>query len=176
MHALESIALIGLRGSGKTALGKKLAKCLGYAFCDTDEVFKIKSGMSIADFVAQNGWDAFRDREEEILLEMPRSGAIISCGGGIVLREANRMLLKKEFFAVFLDVPVKELVRRLSADRKSDQRPAFTNKGLAEEMQELYDARRSFYLEACSFRLTEWEVFEKETATIITEYNKKVKR
>lgn len=176
MHALESIALIGLRGSGKTSLGQKLAKDLEYAFFDTDEIFKCKTGLSIAEYVAQNGWDAFRDREEEILLEMPRSGAIISCGGGIVLREANCALLKKEFFAVFLDVPVKELVRRLSADRKSDQRPAFTDKSLAEEMQELYDVRLPLYLEACSFRLTEWEVFEKETAIIITEYNKKVKR
>lgn len=176
MHALESLALIGLRGSGKTALGKRLAKELGYAFFDTDEVFKAKAGMSIAEYVAQNGWDAFRDREEEILLEMPRSGAIISCGGGVVLRESNRALLKREFFAVFLDVPVKELVRRLSLDRKSDQRPAFTDKSLADEMQELYEARLPLYLEACSCRLADWEIIEKETAVIIAEYNKKVKR
>lgn len=175
MHALESLALIGLRGSGKTTLGKRLAKELGYAFFDTDEVFAAKLKQSIAEYVNDNGWDAFRDREEEILLEMPKSGAIISCGGGIVLREANRKLLKQEFFTVFLDVPVKELVSRLNRDRKAEQRPSLTGKNLFQEMQELYDARIGLYTETCAFRLAEWEILEKETAVIIDEYYKKVK-
>lgn len=176
MHALKSLALVGLRGSGKTSLGKRLAKDLGFVFFDTDEVFKNKQNQTIADYVAKNGWEAFRDREEEILSEMPKSGAVVSCGGGMVLRPANRGLLKQEFFTVFLDVAVSELVRRLSRDAKPEQRPAFTQKSLAEEMQELYAVRRELYLESCAYHLTQWENFEKEMQIIIAEYTKKVKR
>lgn len=175
MHALESLALIGLRGSGKTSLGKRLAKELDFVFFDTDEVFKNKQNQTIADYVAEHGWEAFRDREEEILLEMPTSKAIISCGGGIILRSVCRNFLKQNFFTVFLDVSVQELVRRLNKDSKPEQRPAFTGKSLEEEMRELYDARIALYNEACAFRLCEWQDFEKEVQIILTEYAKKVK-
>lgn len=176
MHALESLALIGLRGSGKTSLGKRLAKELDFVFFDTDEVFKNKQNQTIAEYVAAYGWEAFRDREEEILLEMPASKAIISCGGGIILRPACRMLLKQKFFTVFLDVSVQELVRRLSKDSNPGQRPAFTEKSLEEEMRELYEARIALYRETCAYRLCEWQDFEKEVQIILTEYAKKVKR
>lgn len=173
MHALESIALIGLRGSGKTSLGKRLAKELGFSFADTDEIIQNRLNQTVSAYVSENGWEAFRDREEEILLEMPENNAIISCGGGIVLRERNRELLKRSFFTVFLDIPVPELVRRLQKDTKPEQRPAFTDKSLAEEMQELYDKRIALYLEACSFRLTLWRGFDLQAETILREYQKR---
>ncbi len=170
MHAFKSLALIGLRGSGKTSLGTFLAKKLDFAFFDTDEVFKNKEKRSIAEFVAQNGWATFRQREEEILSEMPQSQAVISCGGGIVLREKNRLCLKQSFFTVFLDVPVQELVQRLNRDLKKDQRPAFTDKSLAEEMSELHSARLSLYLEACHYRLQQHEGLEREADLVLKQY------
>lgn len=170
MHAFKSLALVGLRGSGKTSLGTLLAKKLDFAFFDTDEVFKDKEKRSIAAFVAQNGWEAFRQREEEILSEMPQSQAVISCGGGIVLREKNRIYLKQSFFTVFLDVPVEELVQRLNKDLKKDQRPAFTDKSLAEEMSELHTARLSLYIDACHYRLQPHGGLEREADLILEQY------
>ena len=133
-------------------------------------MFKNKEKRSIAEFVAQNGWEAFRQREEEILSEMPQSQAVVSCGGGIVLREKNRLCLKQSFFTVFLDVPVQELVQRLNRDLKKDQRPAFTDKSLAEEMSELHSARLSLYLEACHYRLQQHEGLEREADLVLKQY------
>lgn len=170
INRLKSIALIGLRGSGKTSLGKLLAKKLNFDFTDTDEVFSGQEKQSIAEYVAQNGWNAFRDKEEQILLEMPKENAVISCGGGIILREANRKFLKEAVFTVFLDVPVNVLVTRLEKDRNAAQRPAFTEKSLAEEMQELYAARRALYLESCAYQLMQYTDMAEEIKLILSQY------
>lgn len=167
---MKSIALIGLRGSGKTSLGKLLAKELDFAFYDTDEIFVCQEKQSIAEYVACNGWDNFREKEEQILLQLPEEKIIISCGGGIILREQNRLFLKQNVFTVFLDVPVNELVKRLEKDAKSEQRPAFTEKSLAEEMQELYTARKALYEETCQYRLTQYTDIAQEVQLILTKY------
>lgn len=170
MHKMKSIALIGLRGSGKTSLGKLLAKKLDFAFFDTDELFVCQEKQSIAEFVACHGWEQFREKEEQILLQMPAEKSIISCGGGIILREKNRLFLKQNVFTVYLDVPVDELVRRLEKDAKSAQRPAFTEKSLAEEMQELYQARYALYEECCRYRLAEYTDMAQEVQLILEQY------
>lgn len=175
MNDLKSIALIGLRGSGKTSLGKLLVrklndKALNFAFFDTDEIFTLQEKQSIATYVAQNGWDAFRCKEEQILLELPKEKAIISCGGGIILREKNRLFLKENIFTVFLDVPVDVLVIRLEKNMNTAQRPAFTEKSLAEEMQEVSLARREFYLDTCAYQLTQYTDINEEVRIILEQY------
>lgn len=167
---MKSIALTGLRGSGKSSLGKMLAKKLDFAFFDTDEVFVCQEKQNIAEFVACHGWDLFREKEEQILLQMPTEKAVISCGGGIVLREMNRQFLKQAVFTVFLDVPVSELVRRLERNAKKEQRPAFTTKSLAEEMQELYQARYALYEESCQYKLTQYADMAQEVQLIFEQY------
>lgn len=170
MPKMKSIALIGLRGSGKTSLGKLLARELDFAFWDTDDVFVCQEKQSIAEYVAAHGWESFREKEEQILLQMPAEKAVISCGGGIILREKNRLFLKQNVFTVYLDVPVKELVTRLEKDAKSAQRPAFTEKSLAGEMQELYAARKALYEETCQYRLTQYTDIEQEMQLILAQY------
>lgn len=170
MHKMKSIALTGLRGSGKTSLGKMLAQKLDFAFFDTDEIFVCQEKQSIAEYVACKGWDLFREKEEQILLQMPAEKGIISCGGGIILREMNRQFLKEAVFTVFLDVPVCELVRRLERNAKRDQRPAFTTKSLAEEMQELYQARYALYEESCHCKLTQYADMAQEVQLILEQY------
>lgn len=170
MNALKSIALIGLRGSGKTSLGKLLAEKLDFAFADTDEIFFKQEKQSIAEFVAQNGWEAFRDKEEQIFLQMPKEKTIISCGGGVILRETNRQFLKQTVFTVFLDVPVNVLVKRLEKDANTAQRPAFTTKSLAEEMREVSKARRALYLDTCAYQLTQYADINEEVQIILEEY------
>ena len=71
---------------------------------------------------------------------------------------------------MFLDVPVQELVQRLNRDLKKDQRPAFTDKSLAEEMSELHSARLSLYLEACHYRLQQHEGLEREADLVLKQY------
>ena len=171
MNTLKSIALIGLRESGKTSLGKLLAKKLHFAFFDTDEIFVQQEKQSIAEFIASFGWECFRDKEEQILAGLPTEKAILSCGGGIILREKNRVFLKQSVFTVYLDVPIHELVRRLEKNAKSEQRPAFTTKSLAEEMQELYEARKALYEKTCQYKLTQYTDMTSEIQLILKEYD-----
>lgn len=82
-----SIVIVGMRGSGKTNMGKALAECLKWKFIDMDSEFESFAGASIKDFVAQNGWPSFRTKEEELVRKViqgsPRQ-AVVSTGGGIV--------------------------------------------------------------------------------------------
>src|SRR5690606_21257355 len=91
------ILLIGLMGTGKTTVGKRLARVLERPWIDTDQFLEGKWGYSIADYFAKYGEEAFRDEEtavlQTLLTDSPPS--VITTGGGIVLREVNRERMKK---------------------------------------------------------------------------------
>lgn len=146
---MRNIYLIGPRGCGKTTIGKKLADRLEIPFVDTDAVFLERHG-SIADFVARNGWDAFRDAEAEILETVSRdSGTVVGCGGGIVLRESNRDLLRKGF-CVYLKASADELTRRLKADPSEGQRPSLTDQRLDDEVRQVLQEREPLYFDCAN--------------------------
>jgi len=98
---MPAIFLIGFRGSGKSALGKGAAEILNLKFIDLDEVFCEKFG-EISEFVANNGWQEFREREAEILQNFAGFSGIIATGGGIVELAANREFLQNQS-TIFLD-------------------------------------------------------------------------
>lgn len=92
--AESNIYLIGPRSCGKTSVGRVLAKRLGRRFADTDHIIVQATGMEIADYVGQNDWESFREKESEALQEVASDGGlVVGCGGGVVLREENRSLL-----------------------------------------------------------------------------------
>lgn len=167
MHALNAIALIGLRGSGKTTLGKSLANKLGFTFFDLDIVFQEKMKQTIANFILTHTWEDFRKIETQILFSMPKNKVVLSCGGGVILKEENRQKLFSDYFTVFLNVPVDELVKRLEKNALKEQRPAFTNKSLYDEMQELYDNRIGFYQETAHLIETNFMQKEKQLEHIM---------
>ncbi len=170
MHALNSIALIGLRGSGKTTLGKSLANKLDLLFYDLDIVFQEKLGQTINNFILTHTWEDFREEEKEILFSMPKENVLLSCGGGVILKEENRKKLYSDYFTVFLDVPVNELVKRLEKQTLKEQRPAFTQKTLQEEMQDLYDKRINLYRETAHLVETNFIQQEKQIEHIMYEF------
>lgn len=176
MHALKSIALIGLRGSGKTTLGKSLANKLGFSFFDLDIVFQEKMEQTIADFILTHTWEDFREQEKQILFSMPKDNVVLSCGGGVILKQENREKLFSEYFTVFLDVPIDELVKRLEKNALKEQRPAFTKKTLQEEMQELYDNRIKFYQETAHLIETNFMQKEKQCDNIIYQFMQQLKK
>ncbi len=147
------IFLTGPRASGKTTLGKLLAKELNASFADTDAVLGAMLGTSIAEYVAQNGWDAFRAKEHEALVQTTADTehddmSVIATGGGIVLLEENRMILQSKGICLYLKVPVEEMVRRLSASPAAAQRPSLTGRGLCEEVAGVVQEREPLYLAA----------------------------
>ena len=149
----KRVFLVGPRGSGKTTVGIQLAQRLHSAFWDTDMALEEHLGCSIADFVAAEGWDAFRENEHEVLREVVELGedkacSVISTGGGIVLKEENRRLLKETGLTVYISVPVRVLAARLSKSPNSSQRPSLTGKGVVDEVQEILAARGPLYEES----------------------------
>ena len=107
---LLNIALIGMPSSGKTTLGKMLAKQLGRTFVDLDEEIVKTAGCSIPDIFAAEGEDGFRARETAETRRFGREGRqLISCGGGIVKRPENLRALHQNGVILFIDRPVDAL-------------------------------------------------------------------
>lgn len=97
------VVLVGMMGSGKTAVGTALAARLGLPFRDTDAAMEEAARMSVAEIFARDGEDFFRDRESEVLRRVLAAGpAIVSTGGGAFLREANRAAIDSAGVSVWL--------------------------------------------------------------------------
>ena len=145
MDLKRNIFLIGPRACGKTSVGRRLAECLDREFVDTDHALVASVGMEIAEYVEQNGWDAFRDREAETLArEAAPGGRVIGCGGGIVLREENRAVLKTGV-TLYLKADPDELARRLMDDPNEAQRPSLTGKSIVDEVRDILAERTPLY-------------------------------
>lgn len=151
------IVLLGYRGSGKTTVGRKLADKLWCDFVDADEEIVRKAGKSIKEIFATDGEAAFRDLESEVLADLlNRDNAVISCGGGIILRETNRQALIASTHArVYLRCEPETLLNRIEADpATAESRPALTNLGGSlDEVRTLLAAREPLYRQAMTAEL-----------------------
>ncbi len=142
----RNIFLVGPRGSGKTTVGRLAAQRLSLAFADTDALLAERAGTTIVGFVAAHGWDAFRDLEHEVLADVcGRENQVVATGGGIVLREDNRALLRACGLTVYLMADLPTLLSRLEADPNAAQRPALTDSPLREEISRVLDEREPLY-------------------------------
>ena len=149
MEIAQNIFLIGPRACGKTSVGRALAECLGLDFVDTDHALVEAVGMEIARYVEEHGWEAFRDRETEILGRVASQGVrIIGCGGGIVLRQANRDILKTGL-TLYLKTDPEVLAERLMQDPNEAQRPSLTGKSIVDEVRDVLAERAPLY-EGCA--------------------------
>ena len=140
--------LVGPRASGKTTIGKALAKKLALPFADTDQHLLENAGRTVDQIVEAEGWPGFRQRESTALREVADAhagGCVVSTGGGMVLAEANRKLMRQRGMVVFLDAPVEVLADRLSRNPLNSQRPSLTGKGLIEEISDVLNERRPLY-------------------------------
>jgi shikimate kinase len=144
-----NVFLVGPRASGKTSLGRMLAGRLGRPFTDADEAVVGALGASIADFVAASGWRRFRDKETAVLRRLCRQGGqVVACGGGVVLRAANRRLLGSGIVISLRADPL-VLAGRLAKDPNAAQRPSLTGRPLLDEVAEVVAAREPLYT-ACA--------------------------
>ena len=146
---LNNYVLIGFMGSGKTTIGRVLAEKTGWNNPDTDELLVQKAGMTVTDIFAAEGEEGFRRRETRLLEELAESGeehVIYSCGGGIVLREENRPLLRQLGTVVYLEVSPEEVIRRLGDDTT---RPLLAGPDREEKVRTILQGRRAVY-EACA--------------------------
>ncbi|AKJ27651.1 shikimate kinase [Caldimonas brevitalea] len=141
--------MVGMPGSGKSTVGRQLARRLGARFIDTDAVIEERIGEPIRSFFDRHGEAAFRDIEAAVLDESSQMpGAVLSTGGGAVVREPNRRLLHERCTVVYLMSTPDELFRRL---RHDTQRPLLQVANPLAKLQELYAARDPLYREAAHF-------------------------
>jgi shikimate kinase len=117
------IALVGLSGVGKSTIARALAAHLGWPTYDTDAMLVAATGRPVTVLFAEEGEAAFRDREAAALAAAlaHNKPAVIATGGGIVLREANRQLLRERTAVIWLDSPDEEIIARLKAS--AEERP-----------------------------------------------------
>ncbi len=123
MQKKQNLVLIGMPGSGKTTLGKLVAKELGLSFLDTDELIRTREGKTPAELITKYGEAAFREMEAAAVKEAAaQQGLVIATGGGAVLRDENLSALRENGKIFFLDRPLEHLVtsadRPLSSDRE----------------------------------------------------------
>lgn len=143
---MNGIVLIGFMGAGKTTIGRLLAKETQLAHLDFDDLIVEEIQMTIQEYFDRFGEEAFRKRETEVLARSLDLRHIISTGGGIVLKEENRQLLKQMPKVVYLKTEADELVKRLKADQKTI-RPLVVSKSPA-EIKDVYLPRVPFYEES----------------------------
>lgn len=143
------IALVGLPGSGKTTVGRQLARRLGLAYFDSDHVIEQRLGCSIRTYFEHEGEERFRAVESAVLDELTQKvGAVISTGGGSVLRELNRQHLHERCQVVYLNSHPDELFRRL---RHDVNRPLLQVNDPLTRLRDLYAVRDPLYRATAHF-------------------------
>lgn len=143
------VSLIGLPGSGKSTVGRQLARRLKLPFFDSDQIIEERLGCSIRDYFEREGEDRFRDVEQSVINELTLEPAgLLSTGGGVVLRAANRQHLHERSQVIYLNSSPAELFRRL---RHDVNRPLLQVADPLERLRELHLARDSLYRETAHF-------------------------
>lgn len=153
VHALPvctaNIACVGLPGSGKSTIGRQLARRLGLRFFDSDYVIERRIACSIREFFEREGEQAFRDLEQDVIGELTlHRGCVLSTGGGVVLRPINRENLHQRCQVVYLQSDPEEVFRRVRHDQN---RPLLQVADPLARLKELYDQRDSLYRETAHF-------------------------
>jgi len=144
--AEKPIILIGFMGTGKSVVGKKLAKQKGFSFIDIDKKIEKESGMSIPDIFSRFGEAHFRKLEKSSIFELKNiKNAVVATGGGVVLDPENIEAMKELGYLVALDADLETLWKRL---RYSRNRPLLQTEDPRTRIKDLYLKRKELYKEA----------------------------
>lgn len=136
-------------GSGKSTVGRQLARRLKLEFVDSDQLIEQRLGFSIREYFEREGEEAFRDIEQTVLDEQSlRRGLVLSTGGGSVLRGLNRQHLKQRTRVVYLRSSPEEIFRRIRHDRV---RPLLQVENPLQRLRDLYQQRDPLYRETAHF-------------------------
>jgi len=147
----RTVALVGLPGSGKSTIGRQLARRLGLPFFDSDAVIEQRIGCSIAEFFREQGEERFRDIESEVVaLLAGGEPKVLSTGGGSVLRESNRRVLHGNALVVYLRSSPDEVFRRVRHDRN---RPLLQVEDPLQKLRDLHAQRDPLYAETAHFTI-----------------------
>ena len=142
----RNIFLIGMMGSGKTQTGPHLARMINYAFVDTDDVIEKAAKQSITAIFEKDGETGFRDLEKQVLKEISQHHSlVIATGGGLVTLPENWGILHQGI-VIWLDLDLNRSIQRIERDDK--ERPLLSKEDLAHTYSQIYESRKSIYLES----------------------------
>jgi shikimate kinase len=141
-----NLFLVGMMGSGKTTLGRALAQRLQREFADTDRVLVERTGVPVATIFEVEGEEGFRRRESAVLAELAaRPGLVIATGGGAILLEANRTLMREQGTVIYLRARLESLWERT---RHDSSRPLLQTPNPRARLAEILAEREPLYREA----------------------------
>lgn len=147
----SNVYLIGPMGSGKTAVGRRLAALLGKQFFDSDAEIEKRTGVDIRYIFEKEGEARFREREREVIADLTAlDGVVVATGGGVILDAANRDRLAKTGTVVYLETTLDTLVRRT---RVTKTRPLLMNDDPRTVFERLMTVRRPLYETAADLRI-----------------------
>jgi len=147
-----NVVLIGMRGSGKSTVGRFLADMLMRSLTDTDEIIMSRAGGSITEMVARSGWDRFREIEAAVAAEAAAAyDQVIVTGGGTVTRPENMARLKQNGVVVWLQAGIDELLRRTAGNQ--DRPPLVKGRILRQDMEITFNERLSLYAGAADIKV-----------------------
>jgi shikimate kinase len=149
------VILIGYRGTGKSAVGKKLAEKLKMPFYDTDELIERGAARSIRDMVAEEGWTYFRKREGEIIRKLAvLQRGIVATGGGALLDQGNCDILKEQGLLIWLRADVMTIVERIRGDATTkERRPTLLHDDAFRETEDILKQRLPVYRKLADFSI-----------------------
>lgn len=147
-----SLCLIGLPGSGKSTIGRQLARLWGVDFVDSDHVIEAQLGCSIKDYFSAHGEQAFRDVEAQVIASLAtrERPCILSTGGGAVLRPENRSVLHVHTTVFYLQSSPEDIARRL---RNDTGRPLLQGDDTLKRLKDLLAVRAALYEETAHYRI-----------------------
>jgi shikimate kinase len=157
------VALVGLPGSGKSTVGRQLARRLDLPFIDSDPEIERRIGCTIREYFEREGEESFRDAEEATIAEITRNAhqGVLSTGGGTVLRQNNRELLRASGYVVYLRSSPEEVFKRLRNDRN---RPLLQVGDPLQRLRDLFAVRDPLYRETAHFVI---EIGRPSVATLV---------
>jgi len=138
--------LVGLSGSGKTTVGRLLARRLGWRYIDTDQEIQRRNGLTVQEIFRQHGEPHFRAIESAVVAEVcQRHNLVIATGGGSVMADANRQHMLDGNLVIYLESSPRVLARRLTRSMSREPRPLLEYRDLAERLAELAEQRDAQY-------------------------------
>jgi shikimate kinase len=145
----KTIALVGLMGVGKSSIGRRLALALDLPFRDADTEVETAAGRTISEIFETYGEQAFREGERKVIARLMDEGPfVLATGGGAVLRDANKQLLRERTQVIYLRVQPEEIFRRLKND---NQRPLLQVDDPKLKIMQLFEERDPHYQAAAHF-------------------------
>lgn len=151
-----NIYLIGYRCTGKTTVANQMARLTGWKAVDADVQLVEEQGRTIAQIVADQGWESFRHMEKKVLEHLSElDNHIVATGGGVILDPENIKIMRKTGKVVWLRATPETIQSRMQKDESTnDSRPSLTAKGLFDEIMETLSQREPLYRKATDAEIT----------------------